>query len=59
MPEQTGEEKMRYVNIKITEEAHSRAKIISVLKGITLNDYLAKAIDQEVEKDKGVLAKIK
>jgi len=51
--------KERYVNIKIPEEAHSRAKIISVLKGITLNDYLAKAIEQEVEKDKGVLAKIK
>jgi predicted HicB family RNase H-like nuclease len=54
-----GKVKMKSVNIKINPEAHSRAKIISVLKGITLNDYLAKAIEQEIEKDKGILAKIK
>jgi predicted HicB family RNase H-like nuclease len=51
--------KTRFVNIKISEEAHSRAKILCVLKGITLNDYLSKAIEEEVEKDKGMLAKIK
>ena len=47
------------VNIKIDKQVHAKAKIISVLKGTTLNDYLAKAIAKEVKKDKSVLAKIK
>ena len=50
---------MKSVNIKINKETHAKAKIISVLKGITLNAYLARAIEEEVEKDKGVLAKLK
>ena len=50
---------MKAVHIKVSAEVHARAKIISVLKGKTLNDYLAKAIERELEKDKGVLAKIK
>lgn len=50
---------MKAVYIKIGKEVHAKAKIISVLKGQTLNDYLAKAIEKEIEKDKGVLAKIK
>lgn len=50
---------MKAVYIKIDKDVHSKAKIISVLKGITLNDYLARAIAKEIEKDKGVLAKIK
>jgi len=50
---------MKSVNIKIDKNTHTKAKIISVLKGITLNDYLAKAIAKEIEKDKRILAKIK
>ena len=50
---------MKKVNIAITKETHAKAKIISVLQGITLNDYLAEAIGKAVEKDKGILAKIK
>lgn len=50
---------MKKVNIGISKETHAKAKIISVLQGITLNDYLAKAIEKAVKKDKGVLAKIK
>jgi len=50
---------MKSVNIKINKDIHAKAKIISVLKGITLNDYLAKAIEKEIEKDKGILSKIK
>jgi predicted HicB family RNase H-like nuclease len=50
---------MKKVNIGISKETHAKAKIISVLQGITLNDYLAEAIEKAVEKDKGVLAKIK
>jgi hypothetical protein len=50
---------MKKVNIGISEEAHTKAKIICVLKGITLNDYLAKIIEKAVEKDKEVLDKLK
>ena len=50
---------MKAVHIKIDKDLHAKAKIISVLKGETLNDYLARAIAKEIEKDKGVLAKIK
>jgi predicted HicB family RNase H-like nuclease len=50
---------MKKVNIELTKETHAKAKIISVLQGITLNNYLAEAIDKAVEKDKGILAKIK
>jgi len=50
---------MKKVNIGINKETHAKAKIISVLQGRTLNDYLAEAIEKAVEKDKGVLAKIK
>ena len=50
---------MKKVNIGISEETHAKAKIISVLQGVTMNDYLAQAIAKAVEKDKGVLAKIK
>jgi predicted HicB family RNase H-like nuclease len=47
------------VNIGISKETHAKAKIISVLQGTTLNEYLAQAIEKAVEKDKGILAKIK
>ena len=50
---------MKKVNIAISKDTHAKAKIISVLQGITLNDYLAEAIEKAVEKDKGVLAKIR
>ena len=46
------------VNIGIDEDVHTKAKVISVLKGMTLNDYLEQAIEQQVAKDKGVLDKI-
>ena len=52
-------QKMKAVHIKISADMHTKAKIISVLKGKTLNEYLGKAIERELEKDKGILAKIK
>lgn len=50
---------MKRVNIKLSEDAHTKAKVISVLKGITLNEYFEKAIQQAVDKDKSLLAELK
>jgi len=50
---------MKRVNIKLSEDAHTKAKVISVLKGITLNDYFEKAIEQSIEKDKTLLTELK
>ena len=46
-------------NIKISEESHTKAKVISVLKGITLNEYFEKAIDDAITSDKSLLEKLK
>lgn len=50
---------MKRVNIRIDEETHTKAKVIAVLKDMTLNEYLDKAIRDAIEKDQGVLNKIK
>ena len=46
---------MKRVNIQLQDQVHTRAKIIAVLKGVTLNDYLAKIVDEAVARDKRVL----
>jgi predicted HicB family RNase H-like nuclease len=46
------------VNVRLRAEMHTKAKIICVLKGITLNEYMAKALEKELEKDKAVLDKL-
>ena len=47
------------VNIALDEDLHIKAKVIAVLKNITLNDYIEKALEEAVKKDKPVLDKIK
>jgi predicted HicB family RNase H-like nuclease len=47
------------VNIALDEDIHTKAKVIAVLKDITLNDYFEKAIAEAIEKDKKVLDRIK
>ena len=47
------------VNIALDEDIHTKAKVIAVLKNITLNDFLEKAIAEAIEKDRKVLEKIK
>lgn len=47
------------VNISLDEDLHTKAKVIAVLKNITLNDYIEKALDEAVKKDKSILDKIK
>ena len=43
------------VNIGLKEKVHAQAKIISTLKKIPLNQYLEKAIEEAVEKDKHLI----
>lgn len=50
---------MKRVNIRLEDEVHTKAKVISVLKGMTLNEYFDKAIRDAVEKDQAVLNKMK
>jgi hypothetical protein len=46
---------MKRVNIAVSEETHRKAKVIAVLKGTTLNEYFASAIEQTLRKEAGVL----
>lgn len=50
---------MKKVHIQIPEEVHTKAKVISVLKDITLNGYFEKAIAEAIKKDREVLDKLK
>lgn len=50
--------KVKRVNVQLPDEVHTRAKVIAVLKGITLNEYLEAAISAKVDKDKHVLQSI-
>jgi predicted HicB family RNase H-like nuclease len=47
------------VNIFLDEDLHMKAKVIAVLKNITLNDYIEKALEEAVKKDKPTLDKMK
>jgi len=46
---------VKRVNIELPDDIHTRAKVIAVIRGMTLNDYLAAAATEAVEKDKSVL----
>jgi hypothetical protein len=50
---------MKKVNIGLKEETHAQAKIISVLKKTTLQDYLQEAIETSVKKDRALLGRIR
>lgn len=43
---------MAGVNIQIPDELHRKAKIVSALRGITLKDYIIKALEDRVAKEK-------
>ncbi len=47
------------VNIELSEDIHTKAKVIAVLTNITLNDFFEKAIKDAIEKDKKILEKLK
>ncbi|MFH1510827.1 MAG: plasmid partition protein ParG [Candidatus Woesearchaeota archaeon] len=40
---------MKRVNIAIDQELHRKAKVIAVLKGINLNDYLEQAVEKALK----------
>ncbi|MFH1505734.1 MAG: hypothetical protein ABIE94_01960 [archaeon] len=50
---------MKRVNIKLKDEVHTKAKVISVLKDITLNEYLEHAIETAINSDKSMIEKLK
>jgi predicted HicB family RNase H-like nuclease len=50
---------MKRVNVQVPDEVHTKAKVIAVLKGVTLNEYLESAIRDAVDRDKGVLESLK
>jgi hypothetical protein len=50
---------MKRVNIQLEDETHTKAKVIAVLKDMTLNEYFDKAIREAIEKDQIVLSRIK
>ena len=51
--------KNKRVNIQLKEKIHTQAKVIAVLKDMTLNDYFERAIAEAIAKDKKILDKIK
>ncbi|MBU0758644.1 MAG: hypothetical protein KKF44_11350 [Nanoarchaeota archaeon] len=46
------------VNISLNEDTHIKAKVISVLSNITLNEFIEKAIEDAIEKNKHILDKM-
>jgi len=50
---------MKKVNIGLSDELHAQAKIISVLKKITLQEYLQDAIENAVKRDRAILGKVR
>ncbi|MFC2136435.1 hypothetical protein ACFLTH_17610 [Bacteroidota bacterium] len=50
---------MKKVHIQISQDVHIKAKVISVLKNTTLNEYFERAIAEAISKDKDILNKLK
>jgi hypothetical protein len=46
------------VNIELPKDLHMKAKLISVLNHITLNDYLAEAIKKAINKDENQIKEL-
>jgi predicted HicB family RNase H-like nuclease len=43
------------INIELEKRLHAKAKVLAVLKEISLNEYLVGAIRSAVDDEKGVL----
>ncbi len=46
------------VNIGLADKTHTQAKLISILKGTTLNEYLRIAVEEAIKKDKDLIRKM-
>ncbi len=44
----------KQLNIRLSEEIRTQAKITAILKGLTLNEYIERAIKKELEKDQKI-----
>ena len=53
------DEKRKRINISLKEGTHTKAKVISVLKDITLNEYFEKAILDSIKRDKKIIKEAK
>ncbi len=51
-------QKEKKVNIALKEKVHLQAKIIAVVKGINLSEYLERAIEDAIKKDKKLIENI-
>ena len=49
----------KQLNIRLDEEIHTKAKVIAILKGLTLNDYIEQSILRSLEKDNLLASNIK
>ena len=49
---------MKDINIELEDKTHSLAKVCATLKNITMKEYLQKAIEKAIEKDKEILKKL-
>ena len=52
-------EKEKNVNIPLSEDSHTKAKIISMLRKTKLKDYLRKIIEDSIKKDEDILKELK
>jgi hypothetical protein len=46
---------LKKVNIALKDRVHLQAKIIAVVKGINLSEFLEKAIEDAIRKDKKLI----
>ena len=49
----------KQLNIRLDEELHTKAKVVAILKGLTLNDYIEQAINNSLDRDKVIASRIK
>ncbi|HIH18178.1 MAG TPA: hypothetical protein HA282_05000 [Nanoarchaeota archaeon] len=47
------------VNIPLSEDAHTKAKLISTIKKTKLKDYLQKIVEDGIKKDEEVLRRMR
>ncbi len=49
---------MKKVNIALKDKVHLQAKVIAVVKGINLSEFLERAIEDAIKKDKRLIEEL-